>query len=71
MNMNNNVNPENFGLSPRQYEVLIMAANGYTNKEIALALVISPETVKTHLKVVFRRINVGRRAEATEFVRCA
>ena len=71
MNISNNTNAVKFGLSPRQYDVLIMAANGYTNKEIGLALVISPETVKTHLKLVYRRINIGKRAEAAEFVRCA
>lgn len=73
MNTNNinSVGSENFGLSPRQYEVFIMISNGYTNKEIATALVISPETVKTHIKNVYRRVNIGKRSEATELVRLA
>jgi len=73
MNTNNinSVDSRNFGLSPRQYEVFIMISNGYTNKEIASALLISPETVKTHVKTIYRRVNIGKRAEATELVRLA
>ena len=57
-----------FGLSPRQSEVLLMISNGYTNKEIACALDISPETVKTHLKVVFQRTKIRKRTEAIDVV---
>ena len=58
----------NFGLSPRQSEVLLMISNGYSNKEIANALEISTETVKTHLKIVFQRTQIRKRSEAIRVV---
>jgi len=57
-----------YGLSPRQSEVFLMVSNGYTNKEIATALEISPETVKSHLKVIFNRTNISKRAEAPKLI---
>jgi DNA-binding CsgD family transcriptional regulator len=38
-----------FLLSPRQQEVLALAAQGLTNRQIALELVIRPGTVNNHL----------------------
>ncbi|MBX2848198.1 MAG: LuxR C-terminal-related transcriptional regulator [Acidiferrobacterales bacterium] len=57
-----------FGLSPRQSEVFLMISNGYSNKEIAAALEISPETVKTHLKVIFHRTKIRKRTEASRLI---
>lgn len=68
MNSNNSANSVKLGLTPRQHEVLMMVSNGYTNKEIASALVISPETVKTHLKEVFQRTKICKRSEAIRVV---
>jgi len=64
----NNSNFYKFGLSPRQSEVFLMISNGYTNKEIATALEISPETVKTHLKVIFNRTKIRKRTEASQLI---
>ncbi len=58
-----------FGLTRRQVEILLLVAKGYSNKEIAAAFEISPETVKSHMKSVFRNIKVQSRIEALEFVR--
>lgn len=52
------------GLSPRQAEILNAVARGQTNKEIARRLTVSPETIKTHLSEIFRRLDVGNRVEA-------
>ena len=57
------------GLSERQLDILIMVSKGYSNKEIAGSLGISPETVKSHLKTIFKRIEVQNRIEAVEFIR--
>ncbi len=50
-------------LSPRQLDVAASAAVGVTVDEIALELGIGRETVRTHLKAVYERLDVGTRLE--------
>lgn len=52
------------GLSQRQSEVLQHAAWGKTNAEIAAALHISTETVKTHICNALYQLNAKSRTEA-------
>jgi LuxR family maltose regulon positive regulatory protein len=51
-------------LSPRETDILTLIAEGLSNKEIARSLDIGPETVKSHLKSVFTKLGVERRAQA-------
>jgi LuxR family transcriptional regulator, maltose regulon positive regulatory protein len=51
-------------LSPRETGILRLIADGLSNKEIARSLEIGPETVKSHLKSVFNKLGVERRAQA-------
>jgi len=51
-------------LSPRETGILTLIAEGLSNKEIARSLDIGPETVKSHLKSVFAKLGVERRAQA-------
>ena len=51
-------------LSPRETDILTLIAGGLSNKEIARSLDIGPETVKSHLKSVFTKLGVERRAQA-------
>jgi FixJ family two-component response regulator len=51
-------------LSAREVEILNLIAQGRSNKEIARVLCIAPETIKSHLKHIFTKLNVERRAQA-------
>jgi LuxR family maltose regulon positive regulatory protein len=51
-------------LSPRETDILTLIAEGLSNKEIARSLYIGPETVKSHLKNVFTKLGVEKRAQA-------
>jgi len=51
-------------LSRREVQVLACVAEGRSNTQAALALFVSPETVKTHLRRVFEKLDVSNRADA-------
>jgi LuxR family maltose regulon positive regulatory protein len=51
-------------LSRRETGILKLIAQGMSNKEIARSLDIGPETVKSHLKSVFTKLGVEKRAQA-------
>jgi len=51
-------------LSAREVEVLQMIAYGSTNREVAGALKISPQTVKTYLERIFTKLGVSDRTRA-------
>ncbi|MBL7202685.1 MAG: response regulator transcription factor [Anaerolineae bacterium] len=53
--------------SPREREVLTLAAQGLTNKEIAYRLGISDRTVQYHLNSVFNKTGTFSRTEAATF----
>jgi DNA-binding NarL/FixJ family response regulator len=55
-------------LTAREREVLARLAEGADNDAIAQALVISPETARTHIQNVLSKLGVHSRLEATAFV---
>lgn len=55
------------GLSQREIDVLQIAANGKSSKEIGLSLYISPHTVQAHMRNIYTKLEVGSRAEAVAY----
>ena len=53
-----------FKLTDREMEVLQLLAYGHTNKEIAGKLVISQQTVKSHVIHIFQKLGASDRTEA-------
>jgi DNA-binding NarL/FixJ family response regulator len=56
--------PGNNILSYREREILELVANGYTSSAIALKINISTQTVTTHIKNIYRKLQVHTRAQA-------
>jgi two-component system, NarL family, response regulator LiaR len=51
-------------LTDREWEVLDLLSSGATTDEIARGLVLSPETVRSHLKNLYRKLEVNSREDA-------
>lgn len=56
-------------LTPREREVLMCVARGYTNDEVARALWISPGTVRKHLENAYDKLGVSTRTAAVAALR--
>jgi DNA-binding NarL/FixJ family response regulator len=54
-------------LTPREVELVRIAAQGLTNREIGARLGISPGTVKIHLHNIYKKLGVKNRVELTLF----
>ena len=52
------------GIYPREFAVLEQLAAGLSNKEIARALGVSPNTIKTHVARLFEKLGAVRRTDA-------
>ena len=55
---------EQLGLTRREREVLDLLADGKSNKEIAVRLGLSPNTVKTHIARLYEKLEAVRRTDA-------
>lgn len=51
-------------LSRREHDVLRMLSTGLSNKEIADSLVVSPNTVKTHIRHIYDKLDAHNRIHA-------
>lgn len=56
-------------LSPREREILRLLADGYSNKEIAETLVVSPSTVHSHRSNIMSKLGLNNRRELIQYAR--
>jgi ATP/maltotriose-dependent transcriptional regulator MalT len=56
-------------LTRREREVLTLIVAGQSNRQMAEYLVVSPETVKTHVRHVLGKLGVARKAEIQSILR--
>jgi DNA-binding NarL/FixJ family response regulator len=52
------------GLTPRELEVLLLVAEGRTNREIGATLFMSEKTASVHVSRILAKLDVGGRVEA-------
>lgn len=53
-------------LTAREHEIALLAAKGLKNSEIAEKLIVTENTVRTHLHAVFQKLEIDRRAKLAE-----
>lgn len=61
--------PRDFGLTPREIEVLCLLAEGSSNLDISLKLYVSLSTVKTHISSLMRKLQCTNRTGAAKIAR--
>lgn len=53
----------NYGLTNREYEIILLMKQGLSNKDIATQLFLSTHTIKTHIQNIFRKVDCYSRTE--------
>ena len=56
-------------ITSREYEVLELIAQGFSNKEIADVLFLSESTIKTHVSNLLIKLNAKRRTQAVQIAK--
>ena len=59
------------GITPREHEILTLMAAGLSNREIAEKLFVSENTVKTHSRRLFDKLDARRRTQAVQIAKQA
>lgn len=57
---------QSLGITKREHAVLEQLALGHSNKQIAAALNVSPNTVKTHIARLYDKLEVNQRVQAVQ-----
>jgi DNA-binding NarL/FixJ family response regulator len=56
------------GLTAQERKILVLVADGKTNKEIAAEVFLSDKTVKNYVSSILSKLNLERRAQVAAFV---
>ena len=62
----NTAQQQNLGITARELEILSLIARGLSNREIAMQLFVSENTVKTHCARTFDKLGAARRTQAVQ-----
>jgi DNA-binding CsgD family transcriptional regulator len=62
----NTARQQSLGITARELEILTLVARGLSNREIALHLFVSENTVKTHCARAFDKLGAARRTQAVQ-----
>jgi DNA-binding NarL/FixJ family response regulator len=62
------MNPDTDLLTPREREVSTLVAKGYTNRQVARELGISPKTVEKHVSALLEKLSLTNRSQVTRWV---
>ncbi len=62
------IHDELAGLTPQERKILMLVAEGKTNKQIATEIFLSDKTVKNYVSSILAKLNLERRAQAAAFV---
>jgi len=57
------------GLTEREREIAELAADGLRNNEIAEILYVSENTVRAHLRTIYQKLDIDRRAKLAKILR--
>ncbi|MFB9953727.1 response regulator transcription factor [Cellulomonas denverensis] len=58
------VRPSAWELTPRERDVLVCLRSSLTTEEIAASMFLSINTIKTHIRAIYRKLGVSGRREA-------
>ena len=56
-------------LTPQEVQIALLLAGGSTTREAAAAMFLSPKTIEYHLRNVYRKLDIGSRAELAAAMR--
>ncbi len=59
---------QEYGLSTREHEILVLISRGYTANSMAEKLVISPYTVNTHIRHIYDKMQIHKRSELLNYL---
>lgn len=59
---------QEYSLTKRQVEVLVLLAKGYARKQVADALFVSEDTVKTHVRGLYQKLSIHSQSELLELM---